>query len=79
MSSHLALPRKGHLNHVWCIFSHLHKYHNAELVYDSSDLVVNPHEFELRDLTPSEFDHLKGKEEIQTSMLEPHIEGFVIR
>ena len=34
MSSHLALPRIGHLHQVLKIFFHLKKYHNAELVYN---------------------------------------------
>ena len=40
MSSHLAMPRKGHLDQVLHIFTYLHKYHNTELVYDPSDPVV---------------------------------------
>ena len=40
MSSHLAMPRKGHLDQVLHIFAYLHKYHNTELVYDPSDPVV---------------------------------------
>jgi hypothetical protein len=34
MSSHLALPREGHLEQVCHIFAHLKKYHNTEVVYD---------------------------------------------
>ena len=34
MSSHLALPREGHLEQVLHIFAFLKKYHNTELVYD---------------------------------------------
>ena len=33
MSSHLALPRMGHLKQVFRIFASLKKYHNAELVF----------------------------------------------
>ena len=40
MLSHLAMPRKGHLDQVLHIFAYLHKYHNTKLVYDPSDLVV---------------------------------------
>ena len=40
MSSHLAMPRKGHLDQVLHIFAYLHKYHNTELVYDPSDPVM---------------------------------------
>ena len=40
MSSHLGMPRKGHLDQVLHIFAYLRKYHNTELVYDPSDPVV---------------------------------------
>ena len=40
MSSHLAMPRKGHLDQVLHIFAYLRKYHNTELVNDPSDPVV---------------------------------------
>ena len=46
MSSHLAMPRKGHLDQVLHIFAYLHKYHNTELVYDPSDPVVEQDVFE---------------------------------
>ena len=46
MSSHLAIPRKGHLDQVLHIFTYLRKYHNTELVYDPSDLVVEHDVFE---------------------------------
>ena len=62
MSSHLALPREGHLEQVFQIFAYLKKYHSTELVYDPSDLVVNEHEFDQRDWTVSEFGHLHGVE-----------------
>ena len=48
MSSHLAMPRKGHLDQVLHIFAYLHKYHNTELVYDPSDPVVEHDDFEWR-------------------------------
>ena len=40
MSSHLAMPRKRHLDQVLHIFTYLYKYHNTKLVYDPSDPVV---------------------------------------
>ena len=46
MSLHLAMPRKGHLDQVLHIFAYLCKYHNTELVYDPSDLVVEYDVFE---------------------------------
>ena len=46
MSSHLAMPRKGHLDQVLHIFAYLRKYHSTELVYDPSDPVVEQDVFE---------------------------------
>ena len=46
MSSHLAMPRKEHLDQVLHIFTYLRKYHNTELVYDPSDPVVEYDVFE---------------------------------
>jgi hypothetical protein len=41
MSSHLILPREGHLEQVFHISAHLKKYHNTEIVYDPSDPVID--------------------------------------
>ena len=63
ISSHLALPREGHLEQVLHIFAYLKKYHNTELVYDPSDPVVHETDFERRDWASSEFGLVEGKEE----------------
>ena len=77
MSSHLAMPRKGHLNQVLHIFAYLRKYHNTELLYDPSDPVVEHDVFERRDWTSSEFGSVQGKEEIPSNMPEPRGLGFI--
>ena len=43
MSSHLVLPREGHLPQVLHIFAHLKKHHNSALVFDPSypDIKMN--------------------------------------
>jgi hypothetical protein len=79
MSSHLALPREGHLEQVFHIFAYLKKYHNTELVYDPSDPVVNECEFDKQDWTSSEFGHIQGTEAIPENMPEPRGMGFVMR
>ena len=76
MSSHLALLREGHLDQVFQIFTYLKKYHNAELVYDPSDPVVNEHEFEQRDWMASEFGHLQGVEVVPPNMSEARGRGL---
>ena len=79
MSSHLALPREGHWDQVFQIFAYLKKYHNAELIYNLSDPVVNEHEFKQRDWTASEFGHLQGVEVVPLNLPEPQGMGFVMR
>jgi hypothetical protein len=79
MSSHLALPREGHLAQLFHMFAHLKKYHNAEMVFDPSDPVINESDFELQDWTSSEFGHVQGREEVPSNMPEPRGLGFVMR
>ena len=71
MLFHMALPREGHMEQVLQIFLYLQKYHNTELVYDPSDPVINPADFERRDWTSSEFGHIDGVEELPPQMPEP--------
>ena len=79
MSCHLALPRVGHLQHLLQTFAYLKKYHNTEMVFDPSDLVVDESNFERKDWTSSEFGHVEGKEELPPNMPEPRGLGFVMR
>ena len=78
MSSHLALPRVGHLEQVLHIFAHLKKYHNTELVFDPSDPVIDEAKFEAKDWASSEFGHLDGVEEDPPNMPEPRGLGFIV-
>ena len=55
MSSHLALPREGHLHQVLHIFAYLKKYHNAEMVFDPSDPDIDKSKFDKQDWATSEF------------------------
>ena len=79
MSSHLALPREGHLEQVPHMFACLKSHHNAELVFDPSDPAIDESEFERRDWTSTEFGHLDGKEVLPPKMPEPRGVGFVMR
>ena len=78
MSSHLALPRKGHMDQVMHIFVCLRKYHNAELVFDPSDHTINEQDFERRDWASSELGHVEDKEDLPPNMPEPRGLGFTI-
>ena len=78
MSSHLALPRKGHMEQVMQIFGYLRKYHNAELVFDPSDPMINEQDFERKDWASSEFGHVEGRQDLPPNMPEPRGLGFTI-
>jgi hypothetical protein len=71
LSSHLALPREGHLRQLFQVFACLKKHYNAEMVYDPSDPVIDEPAFEQKDWTSSEFGHIQGKEEFPPNMPEP--------
>ena len=58
MSSHIAMPREGHLKQLFHIFAYLDKYHNAELVLDPSDPVIDERAHERKDWSSSEFSHV---------------------
>ena len=45
MDLHMAMPRDGHLTQLFHIFECLKKYHNAEIFFGSSELVVNESKF----------------------------------
>eukprot|EP00957_Ditylum_brightwellii_P036679 2778131-Ditylum_brightwellii.AAC.1 len=73
------MPREGHMAEVLRIFAHLRENHNTELVFDSSNHIVDELVFEQRDWTSSEFSRVQGKEEILTDMPESRGIGFVMR
>ena len=49
MSSCLALPREGHLDALFHAFAYLKKNHNAEMVFDPTEPVVDMGKFERED------------------------------
>ncbi len=79
MSSHLALPRQGHLQQLFNIFAYLKKHHNAEMVFDPSDPTVDENQFEERDWATTVFGHVQGEELTPPNMPEPRGFGFVMR
>ena len=78
MSSHLVLPRTGHLDQLFHIFAYLKKNHNSELVFDPSDPNLDMGLFERRDWASSEFGHLVDGEELPPNAPEPRGQGFVM-
>lgn len=55
------------------------KYHNAEIVLDPSDPVIEENDFLRRDWTTSEFSHIQGIEELPGNQPEPRGMGFTMR
>ena len=78
MSSHLAMPREGHLEQVYHIFAYLHNHHNAELVFDPSYPSVDKTKFERQDWSSAPYDY-EELEELPLNMPIPRGHGIVIR
>ena len=55
MATCVALPRYGHLNTLYRIFGYLKNHHNAEMVFDPSQPVINESDFPDNDWSTSEF------------------------
>ena len=81
MSSHLALPREGHLQEVFHIFAYLKKHMNTEMVFDPSEPEIDPNSFVRQDWgysiysSPGE----ESKETLPEGMPTPRGQGFKIR
>ena len=79
MSSHMAMPREGHLEQVFQIFAYLKKCRNTELVFDPGDPVIDQSLYEKRDWTCSEFGHhVQDIEVLPENMPEPRGLGFTM-
>ena len=72
MSSHMAMPREGHLEQLFHIFSYLGKFHNTELVFDPSDPDID------QDWISSDFGHVIDKRELPPNMPQPRGLGFTV-
>ena len=78
MSSHIVLPREGHLKVLLQIFAYRKKHHNTEMVYDPSQPEIDNAVFDRKDWTSGEFGHLQGIEELPPKMPEPHGIGLTM-
>ena len=76
MSSHLALPRVGHLQQLFHIFAYLKKCHNTEMVFDPSDMDIELQNFEEQDWSASEFGNVS--EQLPENAPDPRGQGFTI-
>ena len=78
MSSHLALPRKGHLDQLFHISSYLKSHHNSEMVFDSSVSGIDMNQFPEEDWTNTVYGG-DLKEDLPPNMPEPRGIGFTVR
>ena len=70
MSSHMTLPRQGHLQQLYHMFGYLKIHHNAEIVFDSSDPDIDMSKFERQDWSGTVYQNFL-KEESPPNMPTP--------
>jgi hypothetical protein len=75
LSSHLALPREGHLQQVYHIFAYLKCHHNSRIVFDPSYPTIDYENFPRKDWT-SAYGELT--EEIPDNAPESRGDGFIM-
>ena len=59
LSSHLALPRKGHLAALFHMFAYLKKHHNAEMVFDPTEPHIDEAQFPREDWSHTVYGEVK--------------------
>ena len=77
MSSHLALPRVGHLEQLFHMFGYLDKHHNAEMVFDPTEPSIDDSQFERKDWSNSVYGDVT--EELPPNMPPALGRGFKMR
>lgn len=77
MSSHMALPREGHLKQLFHIFSYLDSHDNATMIFDPSYKTVEPGMFLQQDWSNCAYGS-DLKERIPLDMLKVRGLGFII-
>ena len=78
MSSHLALPRSGHLDEVFHIFAYLKKKHNSEMVYDPTEVDIDRSAFPREDWSYSIYGDDNLEEVLPANMPLPLGRSFTI-
>ena len=79
MSSHLALPREGHLRELYHIFAYLKAHSNAEMVFDPTPIDFDRNLFERQDWSYSAYGYESLKEELPLNMPAPHGQSMTMR
>ena len=77
MSSHLALPRRGHLEEIHHVFGYLKKHHNAEMPFDPTPPAVDKELFARQDWSRSIYG--EPGEELPPNMPKPLGKGMTMR
>jgi hypothetical protein len=79
MSSHLALPREGHLKELYHIFAYLKVRSNAEMVFDPTPIEPDKTLFERQDRSYSAYGYESLKEELPSDIPVPHGQSMMVR
>jgi len=79
MSSHLAMPRAGHLKEVLHIFAYLKKHHNSEMVFDPTPVQFDRSLFERQDWSFSQYGCEEMVEELPDGMPVPLGQSMTMR
>ena len=77
LASHMALPRRGHLNQVYHIFGYLDKHHNSEIVFDPSPPDIPDNLFVRHDWSNTVYGNCS--EELPIDAPKPRGYGFIMR
>ena len=77
MSSHMAMPRKGHLDQVLHIFAYLKCHHNTEMIFDPSDPMIDPSQFERQDWSSAGYD-VEKEDKVPSNAPSPRGQGFTM-
>ena len=81
LSSHLALPREGHMQELFHVFAYLRKHLNSEMVFDPTEPDVDMNSFQRQDWSYSIYSSPgeEAKEALPPNMPKPLGKGFTIR
>ena len=77
MSSHLAMPRQGHLEMLLHIFGYLKVHHNAEMPFDPTYPEIDSSQFVRQDWSKTVYGEVE--EELPPNMPKPRGLGFTMR
>ena len=69
ISSWLAMPREGHLQKLFRIFSYLKNHYNTEMVFDPSFTDFNPDKFQRQDWSQTVYGD--APPDLQNNMTKP--------